>query len=246
LAAGFISGFLAYLSQPILPSLLLHFLGDLLVFGLRSSVVHFGGPLSPTTRGALVLAALAALAAAAISAMASSFSRALVSASGRPWGTRPGRMKHRTTQAPPASPSALFRCPASAAPRIIWVQAHPAGPLCQAVMNPKQPSTATSPFDLYWKAYLWAWSNIKDPKFTPEDRKTFGLGNGWPWVALLVGLGAGLGVAYLVLLPYQFRVSRILLFPLIGCVVFAVSPAIQAGVIWLACLIKPGNPPDTA
>jgi hypothetical protein len=105
-------------------------------------------------------------------------------------------------------------------------------------MNSIYPSTRNSPFDLYWKAYLWAWSNIRDPKFTPEDRKTFNLGNVWPWVALLAGLGTGLAVSYFVLLPYQFRVSRILLFPLTGCVVFAVSPAIQAGVIWLACMIK--------
>jgi membrane protease YdiL (CAAX protease family) len=38
LAAGCIYGLMAYLSQSILPSLLLHFLGDLLLFGLRASV----------------------------------------------------------------------------------------------------------------------------------------------------------------------------------------------------------------
>ena len=111
-------------------------------------------------------------------------------------------------------------------------------------MNSIHPPIRKSPFDLYWKAYLWAWSNIKEPKFTVEDRKTFGLGNGWPWVALLVGLGVGLAMAYLLLLPYQFRISRILLFLLIGAVVFAVSPAIQAGVIWLACMSKANNHPD--
>jgi hypothetical protein len=113
-------------------------------------------------------------------------------------------------------------------------------------MNSKPPPTWNSHFDLYWKAYLWAWSNLKDPKFSPEDRKTFDLSDVWPWIALLAGLGAGLAVAYLVLLPYQFRVSRIVLFPLIGCVVFAVGPAIEAVVIWLACTIKSINHPDAA
>jgi hypothetical protein len=33
---------------------------------------------------------------------------------------------------------------------------------------------------------------------------------------------------------------------LIGCVVFAVGPAIEAVVIWLACTIKSINHPDAA
>jgi hypothetical protein len=60
LAAGCIYGLLAYLSQSILPSFLLHFLGDLLVFGLRSSVVHLGSPLSRITSVPLLLAAVVA------------------------------------------------------------------------------------------------------------------------------------------------------------------------------------------
>jgi membrane protease YdiL (CAAX protease family) len=55
LAAGFIYGLLAYLTQSILPSLILHFLGDILVFALRSSLVHLASP-----RGAGLKASLAA------------------------------------------------------------------------------------------------------------------------------------------------------------------------------------------
>jgi membrane protease YdiL (CAAX protease family) len=66
LAAGCIYGLLAYLSQSILPSLLLHFLGDLLLFGLRSSVVHLGGPQSRIASGPLLLAALLATLASVI------------------------------------------------------------------------------------------------------------------------------------------------------------------------------------
>ena len=66
LAAGCIYGLLAYLSQSILPSLLLHFLGDLLVFGLRSSVVHLGSPQSFISAVPLVLAALVAALVSAI------------------------------------------------------------------------------------------------------------------------------------------------------------------------------------
>lgn len=66
LAAGCIYGLLAYLSQSILPSLLLHFLGDLLLFGLRSSVVHLGSPLSPISAAPLLLAALVATLASVI------------------------------------------------------------------------------------------------------------------------------------------------------------------------------------
>jgi membrane protease YdiL (CAAX protease family) len=66
LAAGCIYGLLAYLSQSILPSLLLHFLGDLLLFGLRSSVVRLGGQLSRISATPLLLAALVATLASVI------------------------------------------------------------------------------------------------------------------------------------------------------------------------------------
>jgi membrane protease YdiL (CAAX protease family) len=57
-AAGCVYGLLAYLSQSILPSFLLHFLGDLLVFGLRSSVVHLASPPSAGIRASLIVFAL--------------------------------------------------------------------------------------------------------------------------------------------------------------------------------------------
>ncbi len=44
LATGFVYGLLAYLTQSILPALLLHFLGDVITFGLRSSLIHLSGP----------------------------------------------------------------------------------------------------------------------------------------------------------------------------------------------------------
>jgi len=44
LAAGLVYGVLAYLTQSILPALVLHFLGDILTFALRSSLVRLSGP----------------------------------------------------------------------------------------------------------------------------------------------------------------------------------------------------------
>jgi len=58
LAAGCVYGLLAYLTQSILPSLLLHFLGDIITFGLRSALVHLSGPHNASARALLVLAAL--------------------------------------------------------------------------------------------------------------------------------------------------------------------------------------------
>jgi membrane protease YdiL (CAAX protease family) len=57
-AAGCVYGLLAYLTQSILPSLILHFLGDILVFALRSSLVHFGIPRESSTKARLVAAAV--------------------------------------------------------------------------------------------------------------------------------------------------------------------------------------------
>jgi membrane protease YdiL (CAAX protease family) len=62
-AAGCVYGLLAYLTQSIVPSLLLHFVGDLLVFGLRTSLVHVAGPRATGSRAALVLCGLLAVAA---------------------------------------------------------------------------------------------------------------------------------------------------------------------------------------
>lgn len=57
-AAGCVYGLLAYLTQSILPSLLLHFLGDMLAFGLRSSVVRLVSPSQVSARAFLLLIAL--------------------------------------------------------------------------------------------------------------------------------------------------------------------------------------------
>jgi membrane protease YdiL (CAAX protease family) len=62
-AAGCVYGLLAYFTQSILPSLILHFLGDILVFALGFSLVHFARPREPGTRA--VLAAFALLVACA-------------------------------------------------------------------------------------------------------------------------------------------------------------------------------------
>ena len=58
LAAGLVYGLLAYLTQSILPSLLLHFLGDLLTFGLGASLVRLAGPRGTGPRVLLVVFAL--------------------------------------------------------------------------------------------------------------------------------------------------------------------------------------------
>jgi hypothetical protein len=115
-------------------------------------------------------------------------------------------------------------------------------------MNSKHPSSRIPPSDLYWKAYLWAWSNIREPKFTPADVEAFHLKTVWAWIAFFVGLCAGLAVSYLVLFPHQFRLSRTILFLLTLCIFLAVGPAIEAVVIWLACMLKSINnkKPDTA
>ncbi len=44
LATGVVYGLLAYLTQSILPALVLHFVGDVLTFGLRSSLIHLSFP----------------------------------------------------------------------------------------------------------------------------------------------------------------------------------------------------------
>ena len=44
LATGLVYGVLAYLTQSILPTLVLHFVGDVLTFGLRSSLFHLSFP----------------------------------------------------------------------------------------------------------------------------------------------------------------------------------------------------------
>jgi membrane protease YdiL (CAAX protease family) len=58
LAAGCVYGLLAYLTQSILPSLLLHFLGDILVFAISSSLVHFASPRESSVKACLVASAL--------------------------------------------------------------------------------------------------------------------------------------------------------------------------------------------
>jgi membrane protease YdiL (CAAX protease family) len=57
-AAGCIYGLLAYLTQSILPSLILHFLGDILVFSLGSSHVHLPNLRGPSTTAFLIASAV--------------------------------------------------------------------------------------------------------------------------------------------------------------------------------------------
>jgi membrane protease YdiL (CAAX protease family) len=57
-AAGCIYGLLAYLTQSILPSLILHFLGDILVFALQTSLVRITSPREAGTRAFLAAFAL--------------------------------------------------------------------------------------------------------------------------------------------------------------------------------------------
>jgi membrane protease YdiL (CAAX protease family) len=66
-AVGVVYGLLAYLTQSILPSLALHLLGDILTFGLRSSLIrlsvpHNGAATLLCLGGALVLGSLSILA----------------------------------------------------------------------------------------------------------------------------------------------------------------------------------------
>lgn len=63
LAAGVVYGLLAYLTQSILPSLLLHFLGDIVTFALRSSLLRLSGPhtvleITFSVLGAVIMAGL--------------------------------------------------------------------------------------------------------------------------------------------------------------------------------------------
>jgi len=108
-------------------------------------------------------------------------------------------------------------------------------------MNSTHDSSRSTPAILYRKAYRWAWTNLRDPKFTPADVDTFNLSTIWAWVAIFTGLGMGLAVSFLVLLPYRFRFSPIIFFPLILCIVLAVGPVVVAGVIWLASMLKSIN-----
>jgi membrane protease YdiL (CAAX protease family) len=62
LAVGIIYGVLAYLAQSILPVIVLHFLGDIVVFSLRSSLVSLSAPM--TGMGKLVCLMIALVAAA--------------------------------------------------------------------------------------------------------------------------------------------------------------------------------------
>ena len=108
-------------------------------------------------------------------------------------------------------------------------------------MNTNNSSSGLSPSDLYWKAYLWAWSNIREPKFSPADVELFKLKTVWAWIAYFAGLGSGLAVSYLALLPHQFHFSRFVLFLLTLCIFLAIGPAIEAVVICLACMLKSSN-----
>jgi membrane protease YdiL (CAAX protease family) len=66
-AAGIVYGLLAYLTQSILPSLVLHFLGDIGVFALRSSLINVSGS---DTKSAGSVCIVAALMAAGVSVVA--------------------------------------------------------------------------------------------------------------------------------------------------------------------------------
>ncbi|MBZ5640808.1 MAG: CPBP family intramembrane metalloprotease [Acidobacteriia bacterium] len=66
-AAGVVYGLLSYLTQSILPALALHFLGDVVAFGLRSSLIHLSGPrtapaVALSIAGAIVASGIAILA----------------------------------------------------------------------------------------------------------------------------------------------------------------------------------------
>jgi len=66
-AAGVVYGLLAYLTQSILPALALHFLGDVVTFGLRSSLIRLSGPRTGTATtlciaGAVVVGGLSMVA----------------------------------------------------------------------------------------------------------------------------------------------------------------------------------------
>jgi len=58
LATGVVYGLLAYLTQTILPALVLHFLGDVLAFGLRSSLIRLSGPATGTATTLCVVGAV--------------------------------------------------------------------------------------------------------------------------------------------------------------------------------------------
>ena len=83
IATGVVYGLLTYLTQSILPALMLHFLGDVVVFALRSSLIH---GLAPRTQPEIALCLFAALMAATLSLLAF---RQLASVSA---STRQGRM----------------------------------------------------------------------------------------------------------------------------------------------------------
>jgi membrane protease YdiL (CAAX protease family) len=60
LVTGLVYGLLAYLTQSILPALALHFLGDVLTFGLRSSLIHLSFPHSGAVMTLCIFGALIA------------------------------------------------------------------------------------------------------------------------------------------------------------------------------------------
>jgi membrane protease YdiL (CAAX protease family) len=67
LAAGCVYGLLAYLTQSILPSLLLHSLGDVFTFAIRSSLVQFTGPRETGTKASLIVLAVLGVCASTVS-----------------------------------------------------------------------------------------------------------------------------------------------------------------------------------
>ena len=86
IATGVVYGLLTYLTQSILPALALHFLGDVVVFALRSSLIH---GFVPRTRPEIALCMIGALMAATLSILAfRQLARTSVS-------TRKGRMLDR-------------------------------------------------------------------------------------------------------------------------------------------------------
>ena len=99
-------------------------------------------------------------------------------------------------------------------------------------------STRRNPSGLYRKAYRWAWSNLRSPKFTSADEKVFGLGMGWANASVLLGAVIGLSLAILFVNRFHTHIAFPVYFPIALCLYLLVGPAAQAGVIWSACMLK--------
>ena len=98
-------------------------------------------------------------------------------------------------------------------------------------------STRRNPSGLYWKAYRWAWSNLRNPTFSASDVKAFNLPITWAWFSVFFGFFSSV-TACLVVFSFLTLHRSFAGLILNAFICLLVWPATQATVIWTACMVR--------